>query len=314
MIRFVKKIVFFSIVVIICFASISAFDYFMISSQFKYTYQASLIDKVDRLESINASKIILVGNSNVAFGICSDEIQKELEMPVVNLGFHAGMGNAFLEQIAKLNINEDDIVVICHSTFSDDDEIIDPSVAWITYDFNDSIWPIFREKDYKTILFAYPNYLRKSCFLWLLNSGNRIPNSCYSRTAFNEYGDVVFRPDSQKVDNDYFAAKTVKVPEINDICVNRLNELNEYCMKHGATMVVAGYPIAYGQYAEFTEKDIENFQEQLATVLDCDVISNYMDYLYPYDYFYNESLHMTDDGAKIRTKQLILDLKKGLKI
>lgn len=75
-------------------------------------------------------------------------------------------------------------------------------------------------------------------------------------------------------------------------------------------MIVAGYPISYGQYSEFTEKDVENFQEQLEAALDCDVISNYTDYLFPYDYFYDNYLHLADEGAHVRTKQLISDLKK----
>lgn len=309
--RFIKKIVLFSTLIMICLPLLAVFDYFVIGSQYKYGYQASLIDKVDRLVSINEPKIILVGNSNLSFGIHSAEIQEELGMPVVNLGLIGGLGNAYHEQIAKLNINEGDIVVICHSSFSDNDEIDAPELAWITYDFNDSLWPIFRRKDYEVILRAWPKYFLKSLYLWLFNEGNHIPDDCYSRTAFNEYGDVIFKPlDGQMNVDEFFAKTSITVPKINDICTTRLNELNKYCIEHGATMVVAGYPIAYGQYAEFTAKDFENFQEQLEAVLDCDVISNYTDYFYPYDYFYNTAFHLTNDGAGVRTKQLISDLEK----
>lgn len=160
------------------------------------------------------------------------------------------------------------------------------------------------------MLHAYPYYLKRAYLLWIFNTGNRVPNSSYSRTAFNEYGDIVYKPLEGQMDvNEFFAKNHVEVPAINDICVNRLNELNEYCIERGAYMVVAGYPIAYGQYAKFSEEDFKNFQEQFESVLDCDVISDYTDYFYPYDYFYDTVLHLTEKGTQIRTKQLINDLK-----
>lgn len=160
------------LLLVLCCCIISGFDYFVIGSQYRYSYQASLIDKVHRLESIEEPKIILVGNSNVAFGIQSRILEDEIGMPVVNLGLHRGLGNAYHEQIAKLDINKGDIVVVCHSTFADDDAIGNTSLAWITYDCNDELWPIIRPKDYLDMLKAYPSYLRKAIILWIFDKGN----------------------------------------------------------------------------------------------------------------------------------------------
>lgn len=308
--QFVKKVIIMLLLLVICCSSISGFDYIVIGSQYRYSYQASLIDKVHRLESIEEPKIILVGHSNVSFGIQSWILESEMGMPVVNLGLHGGLGNAYHEQIAKLGINEGDIVVICHTTFADDDTIGNTPLAWITYDCNNELWPIIRPKDYLDMLKAYPNYLKKVIVLWLLGKGNQDAGGVYSRSAFNKYGDVVYKPSDRQMDVDTFFAETpIPVPEINDICVNRLNEFNEYITDRGAAMVVAGYPIAYGKYAEFAKEDFEKFQVDLDSVLDCDIISNYTDYFYSYDLFYNTALHLTTEGARIRTEQLVSDLK-----
>lgn len=297
----------------ICFLGISAFDFYVIGSQYKYNYQASLLDKVARLESIDEPKIILVGHSNLAFGISSPELEKALGMPVVNLGLHGGLSNAFHEEIAKLNINEGDIVVVCHSSFSDEDKIGDTALAWITIDCNPQLWKIIRVKDYKAMILAYPNYLRSSYLLWLTRSGNKDISDCYSRSAFNEYGDVVYRPERRQVDvNAYFSSTSVPFPKINNICVNRLNELNDFITKKGATLVVGGYPIAYGKYSEYTAQDFSQFEIELRNALDCEVISDYTDYFYPYEYFYNSYLHLTNEGAKVRTAQLIKDIKNWM--
>ncbi len=313
MIKLIKKFFLFVMIIFVCLAGIVSFHYWIIGSQYNYNYQASLIDKVHRLKSINEPKIILVGNSNMAWGIHSEKVEEAMGMPVVNLGLHGGLGNAFHEQIAKLNINKGDIVVIGHTSFSDNDAIGDPALAWITYDYHDELKLIIRPKDYITMLSAYPNYLKHSYILWICGNGNMDEGGCYSRSAFNKYGDVVYKPDDYQMDvNDYFLTQPVTIPEINDICINRLNDLNKYCREKGASMVVVGYPIAYGEYAEFTEKDFEEFQMELESVLDCDVISDYTHYFFPYSYFYNTELHLTDRGAEVRTSQLISDLKNWI--
>lgn len=311
--RFIKKFLIFLLLISCCSAFMVAFHCFVVGSQYEYNYQASLIDKVNRLNGINQPKIILVGNSNLSFGMNSERIEEALGMPVVNLGLHGGLGNAFHEQIAKLNVGKDDIIVVCHSSFSDTDEISDPALAWITYDYHAELWPIIRVQDYKKMLLAYPNYLKSSYFLWLTGTGNVDSGGCYSRNAFNEYGDIVYRPESEQMDVDAFFAETpIQLPEMNEICVSRLNALNQYVNAQGATMVVAGYPIAYGKYAEFTEDDFVQFQSQLSEVLDCEIISDYTDYFFPYEYFYNTHLHLNQEGTEARTTQLISDLKTWL--
>lgn len=299
--------------VVMLIGMLGVFDYTVIGKYYNDNYDAALIDKVDRLKNIKEPKIILVGDSNVAFGINSKKIEEELGMPVVNLGLHGALGNAFHEQIAKLDIGGGGILVVCHSSYSDTDQILDPTIAWLALDYNKELYPIIRRKDLKRMLLAYPGYLRSSYSMWLLDFIQTYDKGCYARSAFNEYGDIVYKPESGKIDIDtYFSQTLVMVPEINDICVNRLNELNEYVNSQGARMVVAGYPIAYGKYAGFKEEDFDNFKKDLEDSLDCDVISDYAEYFFPYEYFYNSSYHLTNEGAEARTDQLIADLRKWM--
>lgn len=310
MVKFLRKFMLFVLILLLILFGVVFLHHVVVGSQYAGEYNASICDKINRLKSINEPKIILVGHSNLSFGIHSEIIEKELGMPVVNLGLHGGLGNAFHERIAKLNINKGDIVVICHSTFSDANNIPDPSLAWITYDNRVDLLPLFRLSDFKTLFLSYSNYLKASFKLWIHGTGNMLNDGCYSRNAFNAYGDVVVKPKDRQMDADlFFKDNVVGFPQINDTCVNRLNKLNRYCQERGASMVVAGYPIAYGKYANFEADDLYEFKERLDAALDCDVISDYTDYVYPYDYFYDTVLHLTDEGARIRTLQLITDIK-----
>ena len=104
--------------------------------------QASLIDKVQRLENLHEPKIVLIGDSNLAFGIDSEKIEEAFGMPVVNMGLHGGLGNAFHEEMTRLNVTEGDIYIICHCSYSDDGQLKNKELAWITLENHPSLWKI----------------------------------------------------------------------------------------------------------------------------------------------------------------------------
>ncbi len=73
-------------------------------------------------------------------------------------------------------------------------------------------------------------------------------------------------------------------------------------------MLIAGYPI-YTKDDVPNREDIIIFEKELRSALDCDVISDYTEYMYSSDLFYNSVLHMTNEGAEKRTRQLAEDIK-----
>lgn len=148
---------------------------------------------------------------------------------------------------------------------------------------------------------------KKSIGLWLENAGNwdAVENEHYRRNAFNYYGDIDLpKPDSKVI----FSQGDVSVSDVSDDVAERLNRLNKYLTERGATMVIAGYPIGKGEYTPKIEEYL-NFQEKLEQKLDAPVISNFTDYMFDYNYFFDTKFHLTDEGTELRTQQLIEDLK-----
>lgn len=309
--KFIKKIVLFLLILAVILVPITWTFFAVISPQYSEGYNASLLDKAQRLKSIEGPKIVLIGNSNVSFGFQSELIEEAYGMPVVNMGLHGGLDNAFHENMAKMNVQEGDIYVICHHTFADDGKIDDVELAWITLENHTELWGLVNRQDITSMCVGLPTYMKKASVIWGLGliskeaakNYNAETDACYSRDAFNEYGDVAYPREEGT-----FEFKEQSLPEMNDTCINRLNELNEYLVERGATMVVAGYPIGKGEYTP-PKEDFVEFQAKLAERLDCPVISDYRDYFFDYKYFYNSFLHLTTEGAELRTKQLIEDLE-----
>lgn len=274
--------------------------------QYNKGYDAALIDKAERLESIDEPKIVLLGNSNVAFGFDSALIEEKTGMPVVNMGLHAGAGNAFHEDMAKFNVCEGDIYVLCHSSFADSDNIPDTMAYWSSLENNYQLWRLIRRKDIPAAVKGFPVYLKKSLALYASGTGNQeIEGVVHNRSSFNEYGDIgLYREGSLDVFTDKVAP-----PPINDIMVSRINALNAWLTERGASLVVAGYPVGNGMLTA-DAGEFMAFQDELEWKLDCAVISNYADYMFDYSYFWDSNLHLNTEGAKIRTEQLIADIKR----
>ena len=315
--KFISKIFLFLLLFILFSLSASALFFYKITPQYETGYNASILDKSARLNSINGPKIVLIGDSNVSFGFQSDLIEQAYGIPVVNMGLHGGLGNAFHEEMAKMNVQEGDIYVICHHTFADNGKIDDTELAWITLENHFDLWSLPSVQDIPGMAKAFPSYIKKASVLWtkeLINpeaaksADATEAATCYSRSAFNQYGDDIFPRE-----NGTFTFTTQSVPEMNDTCINRLNRLNAYLAERGATMVVAGYPIGKGEFTPPEEEYVE-FQQKLSDRLDCQVISDYRDYFFDYSYFYNTELHLTNDGARLRTEQLIKDLEKVVEL
>lgn len=301
--RFLTKVAIMLLCCLIIAALLLAVTFFWAAPQFQSKYTGAIQDKVQRLCSIDEPKIILVGDSNLAFGIQSPMIEEALELPVVNLGGHGGLGLEFSLNMAKCNIQEGDIVIVSCALL-DSRGMRDSELGWISIE-NYGLWSLVPEVDYSNMARTLPKYVTKTLLHWALGTGNAPGNDCYTRDSFNEYGDNIYpRPESIHT----FTKGSESLPILIPDCADALNEFNAYCESQGAVCLISLSPIAKGEFTAPVES-FEEYQKSLEDQLDATVISDVTDYFFPYEQFYDTNYHLTDEGAVIRTEQLIADLK-----
>ena len=185
--------------------------------------------------------------------------------------------------------------------------VSDKPLTWLTIENHLDLWRFMNHKDIQFMVKQYPIYLKKCLELWINNNGNQMEECIYSRKSFNLYGDI-----SVKREGSIFSFKNpVNPPVINDININRINELNTWLNNRGATLLVAGYPIGKGILTA-PEDEFVAAQENLKEQLSCPFISDYREYMFDYSMFYDTEYHLNDEGAALRTQQLITDLKRWL--
>lgn len=274
--------------------------------QYEQEYTGAVVDKVRRLESIQEPKIILVGNSCLAFGMDSAQIEAAFGMPVVNLGIHAGLGDEFHYNMAKKNISEGDIVILTNTHYHNY-PLNDIHLAWITIEDHEGLWELISAENRLSMLAALPRYIIKRATLSLKEPV--AATGAYSRAAFNEYGDVAY---PREINGVSFGEIEQTVPEITEEGIALINEMNAFCEERGAVCLLAGYPIAYGEFSPPAEEFCDMVQT-LESRVDCEIISDCRDYFFDYAYFYDTQYHLTNTGADLRTKQLIADLQNWQK-
>lgn len=287
---------------------VAVFCFRFVMPQYLNGFQASLIDKNERLCSIEGPKIVLVGNSNLAFGMDSAALEEAFGMPVVNMGLHGGLGNPFNEQAAVQNICKGDIVILSPSNFNDGDVIKNQQLAWTTIENHWELWKYIRPEDWKEMVKAYPTYLKECLKLWSQGIGNMDSGDEYSRRQFNEYGDNIYERPGLLPDTDF---SQIHMPEIGEETIDRINRLNARLKAEGAVLLVTAYPIPISEYTPAKE-EYEAFSDEIENLLECPLISRYEDYMMDKNLFYNTYLHLNHDGVKVRTELLIEDLQRYL--
>lgn len=299
--------------IIICLvAALLPFGAFVIvgesvKNNYENVFTASLVDKYERLNSINEQKIVFVGGSSLPFGLRSDLIERELEMKVVDLGVYAALGTKAMMEISLSNLNSGDIVILA------------PELSAQTYSlyFNtDALWEAANTKreiidliEYKEKVGMAYNY-----FDFLFNkiriSGEAGvgPNELYSRTSFNVYGDLSYPRKGNIMAGGYDKSQPITLDILNDEFLQYVRQYVDYLNKMCVDVYFTFSP-TNALSADFTEEEAKAFEDKLAGALNCKVLGSVKAFTYDAQYFYNTNYHLNDRGAILNTKNIIELLK-----
>lgn len=278
-------------------------------------YMAAIIDKHKRLDSFKQPKIILVGGSNLAFGIDSKLLEQELSKPVVNMGLHVNLGLPFILNEVKESIRDSDVIIISpeyylgignyklirHTAelYPPAKKYISMSTAEVIYGRYEMFWDdLQRDVGHLQNVILYfhnPDFVTKA------ESNSFI----YRRTIFNEYGDVVAHLNKKQPAK--YKTNGIKYKPYDDF-ITDMNDFAVYVESKKAAVYFV-YP-PYPQSCRPEDKNhIRDFEKIISEKLTIKVISTPDDFLFPGYYFFNTSYHLNGTGRKKRTQKLIQLLK-----
>lgn len=260
-------------------------------------------DKHQRLSTLDSPKVVLVGGSNLPFGIKSQMIEAAVGKPVVDMGLHAGLGLNFILSEVEKDIHQGDIVIVSpeyhhflsRSMFNGEDVL-----AALLFDVNRDCLQYVKPGQW---LALSPNLCLYSSKKIINISSKAVDDfeELFTRDSFNSYGDEVAH---------YGLASTVhsgKEPALEGPvyrkAVRRLARFRDYVEAKGAGFILVACPYPEEQFA----MDGQVIEEIVEAVEAAGMVFQVRPEacVFPDSLMFNSFFHLTGEGAEMRTEELI---------
>ena len=282
------------------------------------TFVGELGDKFELLCNTNDEKIVVIGGSSVAFGLDSPLMEEKLGKKVVNFGLYADLGTKLMLDLSRANINAGDTVVIAPEMNDQTLSLFfNGETAMQALDGNFEMLRYVDEDDRETLVGELWSFSAKKLG-FLLSAKIAENDGAYKKEWFNANGDNTYdRPynvmssvsKTLTLDFKYDGSDGV-VTEYEEF-IDYLNEYIEFCYGRGAYVYFSFPPMNEASLTDQNTKEtIEEFYQNLASHVNCRVISDVNDYIMDEGYFYDSEFHLNNSGVPVRTVRLIDDIKR----
>lgn len=291
----------------------------MLPPQFTQTWYGALAPMYDRIENAQGNKIIIVGNSNVAFGVDSalaEELLRAggLDYGVYNFGLYGSLGTKMMMELAFGQTDEGDIVVLVPEIAAQSlSTYFSAQEAWYALDGDMSMFWAFGGEEQGALAGAYASYTAQK--LEYARSGSPAAGSgVYAASSFDGHGDLknYDRPNNimsggYDVNNPVSLDTSLFAPQFAEY----VNDYAQRLKDRGASLYFS-FPPINERALTCGEEDISAFQACVSSALNFPVMSDLRDYIMEYEWFYDSNFHLNSSGMTVRTVQLVNDIKNQL--
>lgn len=292
---------------------------------------ASLIDKHQRLKSIESSKIVLIGGSNVSTGIDSAAIESVLGREVVNMGLGASLGLRYMLEEVRGDIKAGDLFVILpeYNYFATEDTLLNGSSdlfnlaivypearKWVANVYLGS--PLRFMKGLQDLL-GFISFKRNFYIdlasnvaqgkkLFSISESLKPTNTIYThRTNYNKYGDFIGHLDLKAPGFPYVEylnySKFCYSKEADDV----LAGFAQFAKERGARVVLIPPPFPNSQRYLDRARAISS---KWTGIQNLTVLGSTDRYTFAYADFFDTPYHMNASGRQKRTKLILQDLQE----
>ncbi|MEJ7736755.1 MAG: hypothetical protein WKF97_04945 [Chitinophagaceae bacterium] len=266
-------------------------------------------NKNDLLANTPGPRIILVGGSNVSFGINSKILKDSLNLNPVNTALHAGIGLKFMLNSTIDYVRENDIVVLSPEYQQFYGNLSDGQVELLTLliDVSPQTGNVnFRQ--FVKLLSHIPKYSSSKLRLWnYFKKADTTTIGIYDRKSFNAYGDAYVHWTLPKVPVMPF---DVLKGNLNEDAFNSLLIFREKVQNRKAQLFIT-FPCCQDISFKHSIVQIKKIEKRLraeAFIL----LGTPERYIFPDSLTFNTPYHLIKKGVDQRTALLAEDLKKHL--
>lgn len=281
--------------------------------QYGETFLGEMKYKLQRLQTTQGKRIVLVGGSNIPFGVKSGLLAENFpEYHIVDLGMYADMGTVVMLDWAKTEVHEGDLFILmpeqnsqtlsCY--FSGGDVWQAADGAWQSV-------ALLPSRRYPQLAAAFPAFAGKK--LYYAVNGSPKPEGIYARSSFNEYGDICYTEREYNIMSEGYNPNDLIAFDQNVISEEFIEEMNafaDHVTKKGASVYYHFPPMnELALAADTTRTSIDAYYDFLQKRLSFPILGNPHRSIMESGWFYDTNFHLNDSGATVFTKYLVEDIR-----
>lgn len=286
---------------------------FALPSQYEDTFLGEMKYKMERLETTEGPRIIVVGGSSVPFALKSGLVEEYLPgYRAVDFGMYAGMGTVVMLDWAQTQAREGDIFVIAPEQNAQTLScFFSGALAWQAADGAFDLLPAIDSSRYESLAAAFPAFAGKK--LWYALTEAPDPEGVYARSSFDEYGDIVY-PDrtANIMSGGYNPNDLISFSQdvITEDFIDALNDFARAVTAKGARVVYHFPPMNAAALAPGAgQAAVDAYYDYLDGQLLFPILGDPGRCILDSGWFYDTNFHLNASGAAVFTKLLIEDLK-----
>jgi len=282
---------------------------------YRESYYAQLPAMYQRLKEAVGPKIVVVGGSNVAFGLDSALMERLLaekgfDYTVCSFGLYAAVGTSAMLELSEDTLGEGDIVILAFEPTSETMSTYFGATAFLKCMENapELILKLSRAKQ-DALIGNYLSYVQERYDIF---TSGLLPQvqGVYAKASFNDRCDMIFDRPGNIMSLGYDTAAPVDLAGVT-IAADFVEQVNEYCQKArraGAQVYLSFSPVNRTALVGEEQEAVRTFFELCNTTFDCPVISDQRSYIMDSGWFYDTNFHLNSAGAVVRTCLLTEDI------
>ncbi len=285
----------------------------LLPSYYGEAYYAQLPRMVERLNNVQGKKLILIGGSNIAFGLDTALLEETLQnagydYTVCPMGLYAAVGTSAMLDLSKSALREGDVVIFAVEPTSD---------TMSTYFGATAFWKccedapgMILQLDKSKQAAMVGNYIDYSQERWTICRSGELPQpeGAYSRSAFDDSCNMIYHRAGNAMALGYDTSAPIDLAAVQpeEGFVQQVNEYIRFAQGRGASVYMSFSPMNRSALAD--TDDVSTYFTLCNKAFDCPIISDPHDYILDSHWFYDSNFHLNTAGSKIRTMTLAKDV------
>lgn len=273
-------------------------------------YFAGSLIQLELLRNTPSPRMILVGGSNVSFGLDAELMQRKLGIPVINDGLHAGLGIAPLRELREY-IRAGDIIIISleYQLFSSRD-VMDGDLTflsdWIEY-APERIQYLSDPWRDAPALYAImlQRKVNRQVNTFLFGGSLNDVRDVFIGTRYNSNGDFIGHLQQASTPRQKISFEPYPVSAVQQDTFTFLEEFHLFARLKGAQVYFEA-PASRRVNCENTgEASLANFFKTLHEKSTIPLLTPLEEVCLPDKYFFDTAYHLNAAGRRLRTERLI---------